>query len=47
LHRRSFAPVFTLLDGTAGADEWNAELEWNPDIDGDPEFELLRESPAR
>ncbi|HEX4152838.1 MAG TPA: ribonuclease HII [Steroidobacteraceae bacterium] len=28
LHRRSFAPVLNLLDGSAADDEWDAEMEW-------------------
>ena len=46
LHRRSFAPVLNLLVGTAGADEWDAELEWIPDLEDDPELALYRERPA-
>jgi ribonuclease HII len=47
LHRRSFAPILTLLDPSAGADEWDAEVEWIPDIEDDPDGELNRESPPR
>jgi len=46
LHRRSFAPVLTLLGGAAVADEWDAGMEWIPDVEDDPEFDLHRESPA-
>jgi len=45
LHRRSFAPVVCLLDGTARADEWDAEMEWIPDIEDDVGLELHREHP--
>lgn len=46
LHRRSFAPVLNLLVGSAGAEEWDGELEWIPDVEDDPECELYREDPA-
>jgi ribonuclease HII len=46
LHRRSFAPVLTLLGGTAAADEWDAELEWISDVDAELQFDLRRERPA-
>jgi ribonuclease HII len=46
LHRRSFAPVVSLLGGTGGVDEWDAELEWIPDVEDDPELDTYRERPA-
>ncbi|MGD0493008.1 MAG: ribonuclease HII [Steroidobacteraceae bacterium] len=46
LHRRSFAPVVSLLDGTAGDDEWDAELEWIPDLEDDPAPAAYRERSA-
>jgi ribonuclease HII len=48
LHRRSFAPVVCLLDGSGAADEWDAEMEWVPDVDADvdADVEHHRERPA-
>jgi ribonuclease HII len=46
LHRRSFAPVVSLLDGMAGAEEWDAELEWIPDVDDDPDLQIYGERAA-
>jgi ribonuclease HII len=46
LHRRSFAPILSLLDATPGADDWDAELCWVPDVDDDPELEIFRERAA-
>jgi ribonuclease HII len=43
LHRRSFAPVVTLLGDFGAAAEWDPELEWIPDIDQDPELESYLE----
>jgi hypothetical protein len=37
--------VVCLLDGTARADEWDAEMEWIPDIEDDVGLELHREHP--
>jgi hypothetical protein len=46
LHRRSFAPVLSLLSGTASDDEWDAEMEWIPDLEADGEIELTVERRA-
>jgi ribonuclease HII len=46
LHRRSFAPVVSLLGGIAGADEWDSDLEWVPEVEDDPELETYRDRPA-
>jgi ribonuclease HII len=44
LHRRSFAPVGGLLAGTAGAADWDPEIEWlTPVVMEDPELESYRE----
>ena len=46
LHRRSFAPVLSLLGGNRMGEEWDADMEWIPDIEDDPELESYREQPA-
>lgn len=46
LHRRSFAPVLSLLDGTPCAQEWDADMEWIPDVEDDPELEIYCERSA-
>jgi ribonuclease HII len=46
LHRRSFAPVLSLLNGTPCAQEWDADMEWIPDVEDDPELEIYCERSA-
>ena len=46
LHRRSFAPVVSLLTGTASDDEWDAEMEWIPDLEVEAESDITGEHPS-
>jgi ribonuclease HII len=46
LHRRSFAPVLSRLDGGATDDEWDAEMEWIPDVEADPDLAIILERSA-